>query len=106
MGYILEDLRNPRLMYWHDTGNAHVQEKLGLAPQEQWFDRFGSRIAGVHLHDASGLETHLPPGVGEIDFRRVREGLPEEALRILELSPGQGLDAARMGRDELRKMGF
>ncbi len=54
--------------YWHDTGHAHRLEVLGFYRHTQWLDRLGHRLVGCHLHDASGLVDHMPPGRGQIDF--------------------------------------
>ncbi len=106
MEFVFEDLKDQRLKYWHDTGHCHAQEVLGLATQEQWLDRFAGRMAGVHLHDAVGLDDHLPPGSGEIDFRKVLEALPDDALAVVEVAPGFSASEVKMGIEELRAMGF
>ncbi len=105
-GYIFEDLKNPRLKYWHDAGAAHAQELLGLASHDEWLDRFGPLLEGVRLHDALGLEDRLPPGAGEIDFRKILDALPAESVRILDIDEGCTAAEMRMGLNELEKLGF
>lgn len=106
MECILDDQKSPRLAYWHDTGHAHAQEVLGLATHEQWLDRFAPRMAGAHLHDAVGLDDHMPPGSGRIDFQMVGEATPSGAVGILEIGPEYGVEGAAMGLGELKKMNF
>ena len=50
--------------YWHDVGHAQAQENLGLGMHQEWLQRFGRRIVGVHLHDIAGIQDHLAPGLG------------------------------------------
>lgn len=106
MESVFDDLKNPRLKYWHDTGHCHAQEVLGLAGSEAWLDRFAGRLAGAHLHDAVGMNDHLPPGSGEIDFRKVLEALPGDAATIVEVAPGFSPAEVRSGVEELKAMGF
>lgn len=85
------------LGYWHDTGHAHAGEILALFTAEALLQRYGSHLVGCHLHDAMGLEDHLPPGAGQIDFAALHKGLPPHAPRVIELKPGTPTDAVRDG---------
>lgn len=75
------------LAYWHDTGHAHLKEKMGLLNHEEALTRHGERLAGFHIHDVKGLTDHLPPGRGEIDFDMVARFIRPEHLLVLELNP-------------------
>jgi sugar phosphate isomerase/epimerase len=90
VGWILDDLATPALGYWHDTGQAHQNERLGLPGQGAWLDTYAPRMFGVHLQDSIGDEVELPPGVGEIDFRLVAGYVPRAAERVLEIKPSHG----------------
>ena len=104
--YIFEDLKSPRLAYWHNTGFAQVQESLGGTEAGLWLDRYAYRLAGVHLQDACGLETHLPPGAGSVDFKGVRQALPMEVPRIMDLKPETTPEEFRIAIQELKLLGF
>lgn len=104
-GNIFEDLKNPRLRYWHDAGAAHAQDVLGLTPHDEWLDRFGPLLDGVRVHDALGLTDCLPPGAGEIDFRKIRDASPAESEWIVDIGPECSLAEMRMGLSELEKLG-
>jgi sugar phosphate isomerase/epimerase len=106
MEYIIEDLKSPRIAYWHHTAHSYLQESLGLVAEGAWLGELKDRTAGIHLHDARGIDGYLPPGIGEVDFKLLRESLPQEALRVLDLAPESGREAFRMGIMELRRMGF
>jgi sugar phosphate isomerase/epimerase len=43
---------------------------------------------GIHIHDARELDDHLPPGSGEIDFKKIGTGIGDDTLKVIELKPG------------------
>ena len=85
---LLAEFAGGPLGYWHDTGHAHLAEKLTIVPLGFLLDKYAPDLVGVHLHDAVGLQDHLPPGSGEIDFNTVKPHLKPEIPVILELKPG------------------
>jgi sugar phosphate isomerase/epimerase len=89
------------LGYWHDTGHAHAAEVLGLFTALDLLKRCGSHLVGCHLHDALGLDDHLPPGRGEIDFPILNTFLTEATLKVIELRPGTAPEDAREGARHL-----
>lgn len=74
--------------YWHDTGHAHAQQVLNIFPPEELLNRHNKRLVGLHLHDARGLDDHLPPGTGEIDFKKIVSWIGDDTLKVIELKPG------------------
>lgn len=74
--------------YWHDCGHAHAAETLGLISQQQLLAEQGSRLVGIHLHDALGLDDHRAPGTGEIDFSMLDSYLAPDLPVVIELAPG------------------
>ncbi|MGD9281409.1 MAG: TIM barrel protein, partial [Desulfobacterales bacterium] len=64
---IFETFKGAPVGYWHDTGHAHANETLGLIPRDSLLQTYANRLIGVHLHDAVGLDDHIPPGSGEIE---------------------------------------
>ena len=85
------------LGYWHDTGHAHAGEVLALFTADDLLQRYGPQLVGCHLHDARGLEDHLPPGVGQIDFATLPKVVPPHIPRVIELKPGTSVEAVREG---------
>jgi len=80
------DLAGPeRLGFIYDVGHAHVQDRLGFSPQQAWLDRFAGRILGVHIHDVIGIQDHLAPGLGEVDFRKLAGYISPDAFRTVEI---------------------
>ena len=66
----------------------------GLPGQGAWLDKYGTRLVGVHLQDATSEEAEMPPGLGEVDFRMVSEYIPGEAEKVVEAN-------SRHGRSEI-----
>ncbi len=63
---LLEQLNSPWLGHCFDIGHWQLFSRIPLA---QWFERLGSRIVHLHLHDNRGeADEHLPVGAGTIDF--------------------------------------
>lgn len=75
------------LVYWHDTGHAHLKEKMGLITQQELLETNGARLAGFHVHDVMGFSDHSPPGRGEIDFEMIARFFRPEHRLTLELHP-------------------
>ena len=74
--------------YWHDTGHAHANETLGIIPKDSLLQNNSDRLIGVHLHDGVGLDDHIPPGSGEIDFAALKPFLNADTIKVIELKPG------------------
>ena len=82
---LLSDAAGRKVAYWHDTGHAEVLSKLGVTASPAWLERFGSRTAGVHLHDVLGPVDHLPPGGGEVDWAGVAHYLATGKRDLLDV---------------------
>jgi len=75
--------------YWHDFGHAARKEFLGWHSQAESLRLRGPRLLGCHVHDCRRpQEDHLPLGHGEIDFSTLLPVFPQNAIAVLELSPG------------------
>jgi sugar phosphate isomerase/epimerase len=85
LGLLLSELRTVGIGYWHDVGIAAQHERVGLAPANGFAGNHSAFIVGAALHDLAGSEIHLPPGSGELDFRAIRDALPDAAERVLEV---------------------
>lgn len=94
MGWVLDDLAKKGLHYWHDTGTVHLRGLAGLPGQGAWLEKYGDKLVGVHLQDATDSEAEMPPGLGEVDFRMVSEYIPGEAEKVVEAN-------SRHGRSEI-----
>ena len=91
----------PWLGFQYDVGHAHNLEVLGMVGKGEWLRRFHHRLIGMHLHDVNGLQDHLAPGMGEVDFSSFSPYLVDGVLRTLEVSPDCTLDQIAHGLDVL-----
>jgi len=87
IGIILDRFLGGPVGYWHDTGHAAVFETLGIGKQEELLQAYAPYMVGIHLHDALKLDDHKPPGKGEIAFEMVKQYIPEQAIKIMEIHP-------------------
>jgi sugar phosphate isomerase/epimerase len=91
------------LGYWHDTGHAHAAQQMGGKTPDEMLEELADRLVGLHLHDARGVEDHLPPGVGEVDFKRLFGHLGGDELLVMELKPGTDPEVAASGLTLLKR---
>ena len=89
--------------YWHDTGHANAAEALGFSAPGELLTRYGKHLVGIHVHDADGLDDHLPPGAGKIDFSPI-VAVDPAMPRVLELKPGTPEADVAAGLDHLREV--
>jgi HAD superfamily hydrolase (TIGR01549 family) len=73
--------------FQYDIGHAQTLDALGFAAHEDWLNRFGKRIIGVHLHDVKGVTDHQMPGSGDVDFAMIAPYIPSTAHLTLEVNP-------------------
>jgi len=85
MEQLLQELPSDLVGYWHDVGHAEVNSRLGFAPHRVWFERFKSRLIGVHLHDVRGIRDHCAPGTGDLDWDFLAQNLPPSIIKVCEI---------------------
>jgi sugar phosphate isomerase/epimerase len=94
-----------RLGFIYDVGHAQALSRLGFYPHEEWLKRFGARIIGTHLHDVLGIQDHLLPGQGDVDFDRIAAYLPKNAIRTLEFQGFNTHEQVKAGLNFLQEHG-
>jgi sugar phosphate isomerase/epimerase len=105
MGDLLDLSDEKRLGFIYDVGHAQAMDRMGFYHHEDWLTRYSSRMFGCHLHDVIGLNDHLAPGLGEIDFNKIAPFLPENTFRTMEISPGNTLAQVKHGLTILAEAG-
>ena len=85
---LLTEFKGGPIGYWHDTGHAHANEILGIIAPGALPRGFEEQLIGMHWHDAVGLEDHLAPGQGEIDFNALKPYINKNMPIVIELKPG------------------
>jgi sugar phosphate isomerase/epimerase len=103
---IFSEFNGGPIGYWHDMGHARAGEILTLIPEESLLKNYSEHLIGVHIHDAVGLNDHLPPGKGEIAFDRLVSYLKPGTIRVVELKPGTPDRDAAHGIHFLHQMGI
>lgn len=106
MEQLLGEFKNGRVSYWHSTCAARKLEKLGLADAESWLARFGSRMSGVYLSDAVGAQGDQAPGIGEVDFKRLKPWLGKDTARVLAIADDGSGSKLKFGTEHLSNMGI
>jgi sugar phosphate isomerase/epimerase len=93
--------------FWYDLGHAQTLENLGLGVlHKEWLERFGSRITGVHLDDIIGINDHIVPGTGSLDWEWIPGQIPAGALKTLEVQPATTQDQIISGINFLISKGI
>ena len=85
---IFDTFKGAPIGYWHDTGHAHANEILGFVSKHVLLQNYSDQLIGIHLHDAVGLDDHIPPGSGEINFKALGPFLKSDTIKVIELKPG------------------
>jgi sugar phosphate isomerase/epimerase len=98
---LLNAFQDAHVGWQYDVGHLQIHHTLGLTTREDWLERFKDRIVGVHLHDVKGIEDHLSPGKGEVDFAKIGLILPTYCTRTLEVSSKTNAQEIRSGMETL-----
>ena len=106
IGIILDRFSGGSIRYWHDTGHAHVLERLGIIEPGSLLRSYAPLNAGVHIHDAIGTDDHLAPGTGEIDFMSLADWLRSAPIKILEVHKKSDRLEVANGREMLKRIGL
>jgi len=100
--------------YLHDVGHAEVQHRLGLINREAWWSvgkEFspGKRLVGLHIHDVDGIQDHVSPGVGSVDFEWLRNQMIRHnpnASTTFEIDQRQSPKLVQEGLEVAKKKGI
>ncbi|MGM0440917.1 MAG: sugar phosphate isomerase/epimerase family protein [Elusimicrobiota bacterium] len=86
----LFDVFGNKIHCWYDVGHVALQSKMGfIRSPRNFLSDFDRYIAGMHIHDLKGLEDHLMPGDGGLDFSFLKEYFErDEIQKVLEIHPG------------------
>ena len=99
----MNELRDPTIVYWHDTGHAQIKENLGIINHKQHLEARRERLCGFHIHDVEfpGRD-HRPPGKGCINWVALKPIVQPHHFKVLELSPSLSPDDARGGTETIK----
>lgn len=94
MQILFDRIGAPNVYYWHDVGHCQMSEFFGLCRHEEWLERYGGRLLGIHLHDMTGARDHGRVGSGGIDFRMVQKYIRPDTIKVLEFGKVSRQDIA------------
>ncbi len=81
---IFKKLKDDNITYWHDVGHAYIFEQLGLIKENSLLEHFGSRLAGMHIHDIKNLNDHQAPLKGEFNFQTLTPYIKKDTNKVIE----------------------
>ena len=91
--------------YWHDSGHAHLKERMGLIDHRRQLEANASRLLGFHLHDVDSMgHDHQAIGSGEVDFGMIGSFWRPEHLFVIELSPHVSVDGVLSSKAKVEAM--
>lgn len=104
---IFEEFSNAPLYYWHDTGHAEVNVRLGLVKEHTDFLKpFKARLLGMHLHDLNKFEDHLAPGSGDFDFKTLIPFINRDTIKVVEAHSRSSEKEVKNSLEYFRKIGL
>ena len=83
--WIISDLKNIKIQYWHNPVSCRLLNKAGHVESEAWLEKYSNQIAGVYLEDMLDQEGLYPPGIGEINFQHLKRNIPHQSIRVLRI---------------------
>jgi sugar phosphate isomerase/epimerase len=101
---IMNEFEGGNIRYWHDVGHASALEKLGICRQKDLLKTYSENMIGIHLHDIKGLDDHLAPGQGDMDFEEIRPFIKPNIIKVLEVQSGVERDDLLKGAEILKGM--
>jgi sugar phosphate isomerase/epimerase len=106
IGIIMSEFQGANIGYWHNTGYAQIHDNLDIASHEDLLRQYSDSMIGIHLHDVKSNVAHLAPGMGDLDFKMVSEYLPQNAVRVLQLTPEATREEVMEGSSHLEELGI
>ena len=103
---IFDTFKGAPIGYWHDTGHAHANQALGFIPQNSLLQTYADQLIGIHLHDAVGLDDHIPPGSGEVEFESLKPFLKADTIKVIEVKPGIPVSEVTEGIRFIQKQNY
>jgi len=103
---IFSEFAGGAVRYWHDIGHGEVFHRLSILDHEKdLLERYKVHLAGMHIHDISGLKDHRAPGLGDFPFEKLKPYLNQHAICILEIHQQASAREVQAGVELLLRKG-
>jgi sugar phosphate isomerase/epimerase len=118
---MLRELAGP-VAFCYDTGHAYVLEQLGFVSHDEWLSGFSEHLAIAHVHDVrvvrerpepsqhmvlgTGLQDHVVPSTGVVDFAEVLHTASDQTLFTCEFDWYHSPEEVQAGLAFLRDQGL
>jgi sugar phosphate isomerase/epimerase len=107
IGHFLSKFEGSNLGYWHDTGHAELNIRLGLVEKhEDFLEPFKEKLIGVHLHDMKKLKDHYAPGEGDFNFNVIKKYLKNDTIKVMEVHKKSDKKSVKKGIQYLKSAGI
>lgn len=117
----LGELAGP-VAFCFDTGHAYVLEELGFVDHKEWLSGFDEHLVLAHLHDVrvvrerpdpsehlvlgTGLQDHVVPNTGVVDFEAISSIASDQMLFTCEFDWYHSPEEVKEGLAFLQGLGF
>lgn len=104
IGAILEAFKGSQIYYWHDTGHAQLMETLGFCSPDEYINRYGNAMIGIHAHNIIGCCDHQAPVHGEFDFNRITPYIKSDTIAIIEAHQPASKQELRESKEYIERL--
>ena len=104
IGYFLDLYDKDEMGYWHDTGHAEMNDRLGIRPHIDFLETYKDRLIGVHLHGIKRKRDHLAPFEGDMDLDQYLPYFGPDVLKVIESKPFAAVDFIQNAVYKLNKL--
>ena len=81
---LLDRYHKKGMWYWHDTGHAEANHRLGLTDHADFLKTYHNRLAGFHIHGMRVMRDHLAPFDGDFDMGVVLPYINAKTINVVE----------------------
>lgn len=85
IGEILKLFTPEEMGFWHDIGHGEVNVRLGIVKQHaDYFNAYGDRLIGLHIHGVQGIKDHQAPLSGDFDLQPFWPIFRRDIIKVIE----------------------
>ncbi|MFI3236549.1 MAG: TIM barrel protein [Lachnospiraceae bacterium] len=100
---LLDRLQGCPVKFWYDLGHGMLLKELGYFDDLEENKAVRNKIAGLHIHDALGIQDHWAPYTIGDGLDHYLDVIAKNKLRVLELNARNTPDQIKAGTTMLEK---